>query len=76
MTEDALLELVRQSIAIHAEGVSVVEIADAVSRCETSIRKDLGRLIRQGKAELAGKAKRQAIDGSMRWVPVYREVRQ
>jgi len=72
MTQNALLELIRQSLPESGEeGQSVKEMCEATNRGAQPNRRELERLIKDGKVECV-RGTRLGIDGVMRHVPLYR----
>ena len=72
ISETALLELIRDSVTAGPDGITCAEIASITGKHDQGARKLVADLIKQGKLEFAGRGKRQAIDGTMRPVPLYR----
>jgi hypothetical protein len=75
VTETEILYLIEESLTVGPiEGRSVSEIVAATGMRETLVRNQIKQLMDTGKVSLAGREKRKAIDGSMRWVPIYKAV--
>ena len=72
-TEEWLAELDAAMNSAGDDGVTITEISDATGHCSSWISKRLRKLIADGRIAV-GRARRQAIDGIMRPVPVYRWV--
>ena len=75
-TDEWLAELERVYSPNDADGMTAIEIAEAMGKGVAAARIYLGRAIRAGVWELAGKAQRPAIDGRICRVPVYRPVKE
>jgi hypothetical protein len=73
--EEWLAELDAAMGGMGDAGVTLAEMAGATNHCPAWVSKRLRRLIHDGRIAV-GRAKRPAIDGTMRPVPVYRLAKQ
>ena len=61
--------------AANADGLTTADICERTGRCSLWVRKAIGRAIKAGLWEMAGRKRGSAIDGRPTYAPAYRPVK-